>query len=116
MAKMFNIIISVDVYCLLNHAVGQVHIMGDVLSVVKKTRLIKYEGVHPGQPPTHLYHTPLYISRPYTPPTLIYHAPPTHTLTLITPTHPSHTHTHTHTYITSSSYITPLPQWTMALV
>ena len=36
---------SAGVYCILNHPIINVHVMGDVVSVSKKNLLIVYEGV-----------------------------------------------------------------------
>lgn len=33
-----------EVYCILNHPVQSVHIMGDVVSIHKKSRMVKYDG------------------------------------------------------------------------
>ena len=33
-----------DVYCILNHPVQSVQVMGDVISVQQKSRLVEYKG------------------------------------------------------------------------
>ena len=34
-----------EVYCIVNHPVQSVHVMGDVVSIQRKARMVKYEGV-----------------------------------------------------------------------
>lgn len=42
--KLLCLLVIPDIYCILNHPISAVHILGDVVSVAKKPLLIKYEG------------------------------------------------------------------------
>lgn len=40
----FLALLVAEVFCISNHPVQSVHVMGDVVSIQRKSRMIKYEG------------------------------------------------------------------------